>query len=79
MACLRDDEIVAPPGMAPWLTLVFVHPFYRGQGIVRQLVIAIESYARKLDVKSLYLSSVYGEGLYKKLGWLSIDKLSNDN
>ncbi|HEY9738186.1 MAG TPA: GNAT family N-acetyltransferase [Trichocoleus sp.] len=61
----NDDE--ARPYLHPWLAALVVVPEARGQGIGAQLVRALLSEARRLDLKQLYLGTGL-PGFYRRFG-----------
>lgn len=58
--------------LTPWLANVFVHPFFRGQGVATQLVNHVKEQAKEIGYPYLYLSTPDAQALYEKLGWEKI-------
>lgn len=74
MTTIRDYDIgFEDSPLKPWLTLVFVDTVFRGKGIASKLVKAIEQYAKKEAVETLYLYTTSAPHLYAKLGWNEFD------
>ena len=58
----------------PWVSSLCVHKDFRHQNIGRTLINFIESYARELDVKRLYLFTPDKQRMYSLLGWTTIEE-----
>lgn len=56
-------------GVGPWLTSVITADHLRGRGIARELVSEIETQARLLGYRQLFLSAAVPE-MYTKLGYI---------
>lgn len=61
---------------SPWLASVYVAPEFRGQGIASELVRHAMAQAFKQGVEKLYLYTPDQQLFYKKLGWLTEERLS---
>lgn len=70
----RDMEEVRM--VTPWLGSVFVLPEHRGGGIGSLLCRRIADEARRLGVETLYLFTPDKSGLYERMGWNIMEKLS---
>lgn len=55
--------------LSPWLASLYVAPEFRGRGVARNLVVAIEDHARRNSVSKLHLYTVDAEDFYLKCGW----------
>jgi GNAT superfamily N-acetyltransferase len=55
--------------LSPWLASLYVDREFRGQGLARRLVTAVEEHARRHGVARLHLYTVDAEDLYRKCGW----------
>jgi len=63
------DELEPHHDLTPWLAGLYVAPEFRGRGVARDLVAAIERHAGSVGCRRLYLYTVTAEGLYVKCGW----------
>ena len=63
--------------MKPWLAAVFVHPSFRNQGIAKRLIEVLLQKTQKLGFKEIYLTTPDAEKLYKKFGFITIDKIKD--
>lgn len=68
-AALRVRDMDTRPEMNPWLGSVYVVPERRRQGVGSALVAAVETEARRLGVRQLYLFTPDREKFYAWLGW----------
>jgi GNAT superfamily N-acetyltransferase len=59
---------------SPWLASLYVDPGFRGQGVARSLVKAIEEHARRHGVGRLHLYTVDAEEFYRKCGWAVVER-----
>ena len=66
---LAPKEIEPCHPVTPWLASLFVAGEFRGRGLGRALVSAVEQEARKLGNDQIYLYTDEAEPLYHKLGW----------
>jgi GNAT superfamily N-acetyltransferase len=66
-----------PPALdlSPWLASLYVVPQFRGRGIARALIGAIEEQARSHGIARLHLYTGEAEGLYAKCGWQVAERL----
>lgn len=55
--------------LTPWLASLYVAPEFRGLGVARQLIAAIEDKARAAGFPALYLYTGEARPLYEKCGW----------
>lgn len=70
MASLRPEDSQKHKNLSPWISNVFVHPFYRNQGIASSLVEFIAQTAKhKYNAPKIYLTTEFGVGMYERLGW----------
>jgi len=74
MVTLKMDDLWSRQDLNPWLSSLYVHPGYRGQGIGNELVQSVISRAHGIGFPGcyLFLSQTHKEGLkeyYTKRGW----------
>jgi GNAT superfamily N-acetyltransferase len=68
-ASLKASDMEILPDLGPWLSSVYVHSDYRGQGVASALVSEIERIARQLGHTRLYVFNPVSQGVFEKLGW----------
>jgi GNAT superfamily N-acetyltransferase len=68
-ASLKASDMEILQELTPWLSSVYVHPDHRDHGVASALVAEIESIARKLGYKKLYVFNPITQGVFEKLGW----------
>ncbi len=77
-AALKMESVTTYPDYFPWLAGLLVAPEYRRQGIGEQLIVAIESLARELGYKEIYVGTGEKSGMSEitldKRNWKFIDK-----
>jgi len=61
--------------LGPWIGLLYTLPKYRKQGLGTSVLNALEKEAIKLKLQKIYLYTFTAETLYKKAGWMSIERL----
>lgn len=76
-ALLIDNDLETHPHLKPWVASVFVSPDYRGRGIAKSLVGAIEKTAAELGHGEAYLYTSKPD-LYRQIGWLDFEQLDGD-
>ncbi len=73
VGCVYYDQCTKPNGRHRAEVLkMLTHPEFRGQGIARQLLEALEEHAQGNGIRTLFLDTEAGSGaesLYQKLGW----------
>ncbi len=75
---LREMSIY--PEKEFWLGSLFVSPEFRGYGIGSALAEEIVVIAKKFGVKEIYLQTeALDGGLYKRLGWKTIETIENNS
>lgn len=74
---LKLDEPGTKDGVSPWIGGMYVKSSYRGLGIGRDLVLALESKAKELGVTALYLSADTAVDFYLKLGWQVLERVES--
>ena len=78
----ENDELVATSSilahdldsynhLTPWLASVYVREDKRGNGLGKEIVLAIEKIAKEIGVKKIYLYATDAQDFYKKFGWIS--------
>lgn len=59
-----------------YLLNVFVEPAFRGQGLAKMVVLAIEAEARSMGIGYMTLhASDAGRPVYERLGWVATDEM----
>jgi GNAT superfamily N-acetyltransferase len=73
---LVTSEIDPLHHVSPWLAGLYVAPEFRGIGVGRVLVTAIEEQARLRSIPRIYLYTDDSEvPYYRKLGWNVVDRI----
>ncbi len=72
------NEIEPAHDVGPWLAGLVVDEMYRGQGIARRLVAAIECHASRVGCERLYLYTLDAESFYVSLGWEVVERYTQD-
>ena len=62
----------------PWLAALVVDTQHRGTGIGKGLITEITNIALNMGYKKLYLRTEHATNYYKKLGWLFVDKRTDE-
>lgn len=86
LVVVRDGEILGvgslklaepdtKPGLSPWIGGLYIKSQYRGQGLGRMLVQALEAKASELGVERLYLSADSAVNFYASMGWSVLEHL----
>lgn len=71
---LVTSEIDPQHDVSPWLVGLYVAPEFRGRGVGRTLVAAIEEHAQLRSIPRLYLYTDDSEvPYYRNLGWIVAD------
>jgi GNAT superfamily N-acetyltransferase len=73
-ASLIAQDMDDRPDLTPWLADVFVKPGYRGRGVATALIQRIEAEARSAGITTLYLYTPGAAGLYRRLGWNTVEE-----
>lgn len=73
------NEIEPAHDVGPWLAGLVVDQPYRGCGIARRLVAAIEAHAARLGCETIYLYTDDAELLYAALGWEVVERFTQDD
>jgi GNAT superfamily N-acetyltransferase len=68
-ASLKASDMDILPELTPWLSSVFVHPDYRGQGVATALVAEIEKIARQQGFARIHVFNPITQGVFEKMGW----------
>jgi GNAT superfamily N-acetyltransferase len=75
---LVDAEIEPRHDCSPWLASLFVAPAWRGQGVGRALVGAVEAHAAAHGIARLHLYTDAAEPFYAACGWTVLDRFMED-
>ncbi|MGE0241262.1 MAG: GNAT family N-acetyltransferase [Parvibaculaceae bacterium] len=67
-------ELEPAHDLSPWLASLYVDPQFRGRGVARSLVRAIEDHARRGGIARLHLYTVDAEEFYLKCGWTVVER-----
>lgn len=77
-AALKMESVTTYPDYFPWLAALLVAPVYRRQGIGEKLMAAIETLAKQLGYKEIYIGAGDHSGISEtaldKWDWKLIDK-----
>lgn len=76
-ALLIDNDLETHAHLKPWVASVFVSPAYRGRGIAKSLVRAIEKVAAELGHGEAFLYTNKPD-LYRQIGWEDCEQLDGD-
>lgn len=68
-ASLKASDMEILQDLTPWLSSVFVHQEYRGQGVASALTAEIEKIAKQQGFDKLYVFNPITQGVFEKLGW----------
>lgn len=74
---LKLAEPESKAGVSPWIGGLYVKAPYRGLGLGRDLVLALEAKAKELGVTALYLSADTAVHFYEKLGWHVLERVES--
>ena len=69
---LKAESVGSELGVGPWLAALLVGREYRGKGVGKRLVEAIEGEAQRLGFSSIYTSSETDETTMTRRGWRAI-------
>lgn len=67
---LHEFEIDAIRDRSPWVCGMVVRPAYRGTGVGRRLLAALEQFAGDNAVPQLWVFTEHAAGFYERCGWL---------
>jgi len=62
-----------------WLALVYTLPDKRQQGYGALICNHIQNHAEKLGINKIYLFTDTAERLYKRLGWVELERIAIEN
>ncbi|GGA80070.1 hypothetical protein GCM10011491_04190 [Brucella endophytica] len=68
MVLLIDCDLSSHQHLKPWVASVLVQPDFRGRGVGRELLAAIERAARELGFQEAYLYTAKPQ-YYHRMGW----------
>ena len=74
-ASLVECDLEPCAHLTPWLTDVYVQPFYRGHGHGSHLIHSITKHAKRNKYRKLHLYTENRQAFYKRLGWVESIKL----
>jgi len=63
----------------PWLALVYTIPEYRNLGYGTLLCQEIQTVAKELELKEIFLFTHTAENFYKRLNWQELERLTLNN
>ena len=66
---LHEFEIDAIRDRSPWVCGMVVRPQYRGAGVGRRLLAALEQFAAGHGVPRLWVFTEHAAGFYERCGW----------
>jgi GNAT superfamily N-acetyltransferase len=75
MISLWKSDLDNRPDLSPWLSSLFVHPFYRGRHIGSILIEKLEVEARRLGYLRLFLVTEEAKNLYTRHGWEELEQV----
>jgi len=75
---LVRNEIDPAHDLTPWLAGLIVDESYRGQGVGRALLTAVEAHAASVGVGMLYLYTWQARRFYEALGWIAVEPFEQD-
>ena len=75
---LIHNDLDSHPHLKPWVASLLVAPEYRGRGVAKALMAAIESVAQKLGYSEAYLYTDKPD-LYRKIAWNDFEDLKGDD
>ncbi|HYW28912.1 MAG TPA: GNAT family N-acetyltransferase [Gaiellales bacterium] len=67
---LHEFEIDAIRDRSPWVCGMVVRPEYRGMGVGRRLLAALEQFAAASGIAQLWVFTEDAAGFYERCGWL---------
>jgi len=71
---VEENDMETRKDLIPWLSGVYVKPECRSRGIASQLIRSAIDKSQNLDIENLYLYTRSAYGLYRKLGWIEMEK-----
>ncbi|MGX8012071.1 GNAT family N-acetyltransferase [Mesorhizobium sp. ORM8.1] len=78
-SCLLVRKEIDPAhDLTPWLAGLIVDESYRGQGVGRALLRAVEAHAASVGVGKLYLYTWQARRFYETLGWIAVEPFEQD-
>jgi GNAT superfamily N-acetyltransferase len=75
---LHEFEIDAIRNRSPWVCDMVVRPEYRGTGLGRRLLAALEQFAVGHGVQRLWVFTEHAAGFYERCGWQRFGKTIED-
>ncbi|MBV2145039.1 GNAT family N-acetyltransferase [Falsochrobactrum sp. TDYN1] len=78
LSLLIHNDLETHAHLKPWLASLFVVPAFRGKGIGKGLVAAIEDAAAELGYGQVYLYT-RTPVFYQQLGWSTFEELAGDH
>jgi len=76
---LRSADLRSRLEFSPWLSALYVDAAFRGKGVGRALVHAVEELARWLGYEELYLFTPDRQSFYLELGWELLPRLPEED
>lgn len=75
---LIHNDLDSHPHLKPWIASLLVAPEYRGRGVAKALMAAIEGAAHQLGYSEAYLYTDKPD-LYRKIAWDDFEELKGDD
>ncbi|MDR6431823.1 GNAT family N-acetyltransferase [Brucella pseudogrignonensis] len=75
---LIHNDLESHPHLKPWVASLLVAPEFRGRGVAKALMTAIETAAHELGYSEAYLYTDKPD-LYRKIAWSDFEELSGDD
>ncbi|NRB50915.1 MAG: GNAT family N-acetyltransferase [Saprospiraceae bacterium] len=76
-AQLKFREMSIYPEKEHWVGGVYVAEAHRGKGIARQILLALITLAKSLEIETLFLQTEHLDGgLYGRMGWTPIEQVN---
>ena len=72
-ASFFPEDLTERPALTPWLAGVYTEPAFRGLDLATRVVRRVEQAAREAGHDTLWLYTTKAEGLYRKLGWETVE------
>ena len=77
-AALKKEPFPSHPHLLPWVGAAVVDPSLRGQGIGRELLLALEAEARALQYTRIYCATATAVSLLDRCGWQLLERVVHE-